>query len=172
MGIRYWLGRALTLVLLGALLSAPLAGTAPAVAVARTGTIVVTIKTPAGVPGDVRLTSHGRAKVVRKAAAGTTVTVRLTVPVGGWRVSPRQIATSAALYAGSSTRSVVRVRAGRTSAVTVTYQKMTSAGTLELTINTPAGVPGTVRLQSAGATRMAVKPPAGTSEVVRLSVPP
>jgi hypothetical protein len=168
MGIRHALARALGLAVFGALLIAP---SAPAAAAVQTGTIVVTIKTPAGVPGNVRLTSSGRAKLVKKAAAGTSVKVRLKVPVGRWRVSPQQIATSTALYAGSATKSVLAVRAGRTNSVTVTYRKMTSDGTLALTIETPAGVPGTVQLQSGGKTRVATKAPAGTSATVRLPLP-
>ena len=136
----------------------------------RTGTVLVTIKTPAGVPGNVRLTSSGRSRVAKKAASGTSVKVRLTVPVGRWRVSPQRITTRAKLYAGTSTKSFLQVRAGRTSSVTVTYRRVT-VGTLALTINTPAGVPGTVRLQSGAITRVATKPPAGTSATVRLPVP-
>lgn len=172
MGIRHWLGRALTLSLVGALLSVPFAAvTEPAAAAVRTGTMVVTIKTPAGVPAKVRLTSSGRTKVAKKPAAGTSVKVRLTVPVGRWRVSPQETVTSTALYAGSSTRSVVRVRAGRTSAVTVTYRKVPTAGTVDLTINTPDGVPGTVELRSGDDTLVAAKAPEGTSETVQLAVP-
>jgi hypothetical protein len=171
-GIRLWLGRALTLSLVGALLSVPFASvTEPAAAAVRTGTMVVTIKTPAGVPAKVRLSSSGRAKVAKKPAAGTSVKVRLKVPVGRWRVSPQETLTSSALYAGSSTKSVVRVRAGRTSAVTVTYRKVPTSGTVDLTINTPDGVPGTVELRSGEDVLVAGKAPAGTSETVTLAVP-
>lgn len=173
MGIRNWLRRALALALFVALLTAPSATiTAPASAVRATGTVVVTIKTPAGVPGKVRLTSKGRAEVVKKAAAGTSVKVRIKVPVGRWRVSPQQITTSSAVYAGSSSKSALRVQAGGTKSVTVTYRKASSLGTVALTINTPSGVPGTVHLQSGGDILVASKAPAGSSATVRLPVPP
>lgn len=170
---RAW-ARFLTPVVLATALSATPAvvRVAPASAApVRTGTVVVTVKTPAGVPGLVRLTSNGRAKVVRKAAAGTSRTVRLVVPVGRWRVAPQQVRSGSALYTAVASASALQVRSGRTAAVTVTYRKQAPLGTIALEIRTPEGVPGTVRLTSGVTTRLATKAPEGTSSVVRLQVP-
>ncbi|WP_148613415.1 hypothetical protein [Nocardioides rubriscoriae] len=176
MDVRHWLSRAVALTLLTALVSvthltATAAGPIPRAAVPKVGTVVMTIRTPAGVPGKVRLTSAGKTRTFTKAARGTTIRVRMQVPVGRWRVSPQQVSAGSALYAGSSTRQVVQVRAGRTSALTVSYTKKASTGTLVLVIDAPDGVPGTVGLQSGSQSRVATKPPAGTSATVRLSVP-
>lgn len=173
MGIWNWVGRGLALALVGASLGLPLAAQVPAAAApARTGTVVVTIKTPAGVPASVRLTSQGRAKVAKKPAAGTSTKVRLRVPVGRWRVAPRDTVTATDRYEGAATRSSVRVRAGRTTAVTVRYSQVATLGNVALTITTPEGVPGTVRLESGNDVRIASKGPDGTSETVDLDVPP
>jgi hypothetical protein len=173
-GIRRWLGQGLVLALTSAALGIPVAASvsAPASAAARTGTVVVTIKTPAGVPATVRLTSKGRAKVAKKPAAGTSTKVRLTVPVGRWRVTPRDTVTDTDVYEGTASRSSVRVRSGRTASLTVRYSKVATLGNVALTINTPDGVPGTVRLESGGETLVAGKAPEGTTETVHLDVPP
>lgn len=169
-----WLGRSLVLALVAAVLGIPVAASvaAPASAAARTGTVVVTVKTPAGVPATVRLTSKGRVKTVRKPATGTSTKVRVKVPVGRWRVTPRDTVTATDVYEGTASKASVRVRAGRTTAVTVRYEQLVTAGNVALTINTPDGVPGTVRLESGGESILAGKAPDGTAETLDLDVPP
>lgn len=173
-GTHQWLGKVVVLALLSAVLGIPVAVSvsAPAEAAARTGTVVVTIKAPAGVPATVRLTSKGRTKVARKRAAGTSTRVRLTVPVGRWRVAPKDTVTEAGTYEGAASRSTVRVRAGRTTGVTVAYEQVRTPGNVALTITAPAGVPGTVRLVSGAETILAGKAPAGTTQTLDLDVPP
>lgn len=172
--IRRWLGKGLVLALTSAALAIPVAvsGSTPAAAAARTGTVVVTIKTPAGVPATVRLTSKGRVKTAKKSATGTSTKVRVKVPVGRWRVAPKDTVTATDVYEGTASKASVRVRAGRTAAVTVRYEQLVSPDNVALTINTPDGVPGTVRLESGDETILAGKAPDGTSETLDLDVPP
>lgn len=120
--------------ILGATLAGFVLATVPmGPAAAATGTVAVTIKTPAGVPGTVKLRKNAVTKVASKAPAGTTTTVRLKVATGRWTVSPQQVLTSTGLYIGTASKAKVRVYGGRTANVTITYKPAPSVRNLTVT---------------------------------------
>lgn len=97
------------------------------------GVLVVTITTPRGIPGTVRLTSSGRTRMVTKPAAGTRKTVRVRLPVGRWRVSPQQVVTPTAVFESSASPGTVKVRQARTARTAVTYRPAPTVRGLRVT---------------------------------------
>lgn len=107
---------------------------------AATGTVAVTIKTPAGVPGLVRLKAGSKTRAVAKKPAGTLVTTTVKVPVGPWTVVPQQVVDDSTVYRGTASRRQVRVRAGKTVGVTVTYRRAPSVSDLQVNLLEPTQV--------------------------------
>ncbi|WP_141012835.1 hypothetical protein [Nocardioides sambongensis] len=98
----------------------------------RTGTVTVTVKGPAGVPGLVRLRSGTKVRAVTKKPAGTVRTVKVKLPPGRWSVTAPQVVDDSALYTATVSRRAVRVRAGRTAAVAVTFRRAPSVSGLQV----------------------------------------
>lgn len=93
--------------LLTGLVMVPAASAAPSDAV-----ITLRITAPEGVPAAVRVsgivTAGGRVtRVATKPAAGTSATVRLTVPAGVFAVTPSRVVVGGVTYASRSSRPVV-----------------------------------------------------------------
>lgn len=111
---------------------APAAADLAGRALARTGTLVMTIKTPDGVPGVVALKSDGRKRLLTKKPVGERIRVKVTLPVGRWTVAPQQVVHDSAVFTGGSSSNRVRVRAGRQSSVAVTYRRAPSVTDLRV----------------------------------------
>lgn len=96
------------------------------------GTVVVTIAAPAGVPGTVTLRSGAKTRVVTKKPAGTSQKVKVKVPLGRWVISAGDVVDDSRLYAGTSSKARVRVKARKSVAVKVTYRAAPAASGLEV----------------------------------------
>ncbi|TYL52159.1 fibronectin type III domain-containing protein [Nocardioides sp. BGMRC 2183] len=135
----------------------------------RTGTVVVTVKAPAGVPGVVRLRSGAKVRVVAKKPAGTTTRVKLRLPRGRWTVSAAQLVDDSRLYTASVSRKRLRVNPARKTALTVTYRRAPSVTGLQverveptvvgLRWTAPAGRAASYQVRRASG----AQPPAGVS---------
>lgn len=88
----------------------------------KTGRVRLTIKTPKGAPGTVKMTGNKTTRVIGKAAAGTSSTSTIAVGPGQYALKPQIVTAAGRVYVPAKTTIKVKVKAGRTTKATVAYR--------------------------------------------------
>lgn len=95
--------------------------------------VKVKIVTPAGMPATVTLTRKKKSAVAAKPARRKSVTRKVRVPAGRYRVQAPDVTYRGRLYQGRVTRKSVVAKQGRTGATKVVYRRSPAAHSLALT---------------------------------------
>lgn len=112
---------------------------APLAAV-KTGVIKIKITTPKGAPATIRLEGGGAVRVVGKAPSGKSVTQSVVVTAGKYKLRPQIVLSAGRVYAPLKSSISAKVKANRTSKVTVTYRLVATAKDLKVAALTSSGV--------------------------------